>query len=302
MAESDKSIKHSGHRNCRDPRRLTIAFAERYSLFSVSAIMLQDYHLHTRFSCDSQASMTDMCRAACQASIPEIGFTEHFDLHPKDECRNFFRIDEWWKELEACRDTFRGKLAIRSGIELSEPHRYPGRIRDLLGSYPWDYALGSLHWVGDDLIFHHEYFKRSKQAAYENYFQEMRCMVEDGEFDILAHMDIVKRYGFEHYGPFDPREFESQIRSILHTLARRNIAIEINTITLRRSVNETSPSRQILRWFFEEGGSWVTIGSDAHTPEEVGCGLHQALRHLCELQHHYLASYHQRVAVPIAAE
>lgn len=243
--------------------------------------------------------MTDMCHAALEALIPEIGFTEHFDLHPQDACPNFFRVDEWWKELEACRDAFRGLLTIRSGIELGEPHCYPGVIRDLLSSYPWDYTLGSLHWIGDDLIFQQEYFKRSKHAAYKDYYQEMQCMAEDGEFDILAHMDIVKRYGFEHYGPFDPREFEASIRSILRTLAKRNIAIEINTITLRRSVNETSPSRQILHWFFEEGGQWVTIGSDAHTPEEVGFGLHQALSHLLELQQNNLASFHQRQAHPI---
>jgi histidinol-phosphatase (PHP family) len=236
-----------------------------------------DYHVHTHFSCDSEVSMTSMCQAAIAASISEIGFTEHFDLHPNDPCRNFFKADKWWEELTRCRKEFQDILTIRAGIELSEPHQYPKAIEELLDQYPWDYTLGALHWVGDELIFEEAYFNRSEKEAYEDYFSEMRRMVETGEFDVLAHMDIVKRYGYEKYGKYNPEQNEAQIRSILRTLAARNLSLEVNTVSLRRSVQETSPSKQIVHWFHEEGGQWVTLGSDAHSPEEVGFGIDKAL-------------------------
>jgi histidinol-phosphatase (PHP family) len=218
-----------------------------------------------------------MCRAAITAFIPEIGFTEHFDSHPHDHCTGFFKADEWWEELTRCRNQFRDVLIIRAGIELSEPHQYPKAIQELLLQYPWDYALGALHWVGDEQIFQEPYFNRSEEEAYEDYFMEMLRVVETGEFDILAHMDVVKRYGFENYGRFNPEQFEGQIRTILHALATRNLALELNTVTLRRSVQETSPSKQILQWFHEEGGQLVTLGSDAHSPDHVGFGTDKAI-------------------------
>lgn len=243
--------------------------------------------------------MKSMCEAALKTSLTEIGFSEHIDLYPEDPCRGFFRVDDWWEEIGICRDAYRGSLTIRAGVELSEPHRYPLAIGDLLNRYPWDYSLGALHRVGDGLIFDHAYFQHPRAVAYDEYFREMLRMVEDGEFDILAHMDIVKRYGFEHYGPFDPHPFEAPIRAILGRLANKDLALEINTITLRRSVNEASPSRQILEWFRQEGGQWVTLGSDAHTPEDVGRNLEDALAILQESGNLQLASYHQRRKTPI---
>jgi histidinol-phosphatase (PHP family) len=254
-----------------------------------------DYHIHTHFSCDGKASMLSMCQAAVDASIPEIGLSEHFDLHPKDPCKGFFKADEWWEELSTCRQKLGGVLTIRAGIELSEPHLHLEVVEALLQNYPWDYALGALHWVGDELIFGEEYFKRDERSAYNDYFVELQWLVQSGLFDILAHMDAVKRYGFEHYGNFHPKDFEGQIRSILQTLAYMNLALEVNTITLRRSIHETSPSKLILQWFHEEGGRWVTLGSDAHTPEHVGAGIEQAISIVQSSGFENLASFTRRI-------
>ncbi|OGO20747.1 MAG: hypothetical protein A2Z14_16670 [Chloroflexi bacterium RBG_16_48_8] len=253
-----------------------------------------DYHIHTHFSCDSNASMISMCRAAIEASIPEIGISEHFDLHPKDAYAGFFNADKWWEELRRCQKEFHDVLLIRAGIELSEPHCYPKAVEQLVQNYPWDYAFGALHRVGDDLVFEEAYFNRAEQTAYADYFTELQRMIQSGFFDILAHMDIVKRYGFEKYGRFDPENYEEQIRSILQTLAHRDLALELNTITLRRSIKETSPSKQILQWFREEGGQWVTLGSDAHSPEEVGLGIEKGLSLIQSSGFENLASFKRR--------
>jgi histidinol-phosphatase (PHP family) len=253
-----------------------------------------DYHIHTHFSCDSDASMFSMCKAAVDASIPEIGICEHFDLNPKDKCAGFFEADKWWDELTRCKREFTSLLAIRAGIELSEPHLYPEAVDAILQNYPWDYALGALHWIGDDLIFEEEYFNRSEQVAYGDYFTELQRLVLSGRFDILAHMDIVKRYGFERYRRFEPDDFEGQIRIILQTLASRDLALEVNTLTLQRSIQETSPSKKILRWFYEEGGQWITVGSDAHKPEAVGTGVEKGIAIIQSAGFKNLASFRRR--------
>jgi histidinol-phosphatase (PHP family) len=90
-------------------------------------------------------------------------------------------------------------------------------------------------------------------------------------------MDIVKRYGFDRYGHYDVRRYEGEVRAVLRRCAARGIALEVNTSTLRRPVGQSAPTRIVLKWFREEGGRWVTLGSDAHRPEYLAFGLEGAL-------------------------
>jgi histidinol-phosphatase (PHP family) len=122
----------------------------------------------------------------------------------------------------------------------------------------------------------------------------MQKMVAVGDFDILAHMDVVKRYGFDNYGRFQPELHEREIRAVLITLAERELALEVNTSTLRRPVGETSPESTILRWFYEEGGKYVTLGSDAHHTEHVGFGLEHAMKNVREAGFTELTRFKQR--------
>lgn len=237
------------------------------------AMTAPDLHIHTDFSCDCRATMADMCRAALNIGLSEIGFSDHFDLMPEDPCFNFFRAEAWWQELERCRSQFASDLTIRAGVELGEPHRFSQAMQELLSAFPWDYSLGSLHWVGEELIFRKEYFLRSPDLAFREYLHELHRMITEAEFDILAHLDVIKRMGFEQYGFYDAASYEEEIRTILRTCARLGRALEVNTSTLRRSVNQTSPEPLALRWFAEEGGRWVTFGSDAHEPEHIGYAL-----------------------------
>jgi histidinol-phosphatase (PHP family) len=222
--------------------------------------------------------MAEMCRAAIEKGIPEIGFCDHFDLVPEDPCYAFFNADAWWRDLEACRNDFSNRLTIRAGVEIGEPHRFPREVADLLANYDWDFTMGSLHWVGNALVFRPDYFRRSKHDAYADYFRELHELVQMDAINILAHSDIVKRYGYEHYGPYRPEAHETELRTLLRSCAERDIALEINTSTLRRPIAETSPTGIVVSWFREEGGKWVTLGSDAHVPEDVGSGLEKAMK------------------------
>jgi histidinol-phosphatase (PHP family) len=238
--------------------------------------------------------MLEMCRAAVGTGLTEIGFTEHFDLIPADPCFNFFDISAWWQELEHQRAEFEGKLTIFAGIELGEPHRYKEEMQAVLEEYPWDYALGSLHWVGDQLIFDRDYFSREPDAAYRTYFLELRKMSETAPFDILAHMDVVKRFGFDIYGEFEPTRYEAEIRAVLRTIADRGLALEVNSSQLRRAVAQSSPDRPVLDWFFDEGGRWITLGSDAHEPLHVGHGLEAGLGAALDAGFEGVARFQQR--------
>ena len=59
-----------------------------------------DYHMHSNFSCDCKATMAEMCRSAIDKGIPEIGFSEHYDLHPGETCYDWFKPEAWFTELD----------------------------------------------------------------------------------------------------------------------------------------------------------------------------------------------------------
>jgi histidinol-phosphatase (PHP family) len=242
-----------------------------------------------------------MCQAAIRLGVTELGISDHYDLHPNETFVDYLDPDAWWQSFEVCKSRYADDLILRAGVEIGEPHLFPGEVGALITGvgalitgYPWDYVLGSLHWVDDICVFDRAFFRSDEYSTYLNYFTELERLVTAGQFDILAHFDVVKRYGFEHYGHFKPEQFEDLIRQILNSLAARECALEINTATLRRSIQTPSPDVTILEWFFEEGGRHITLGSDAHATQDVSFGLGQLRTQVRSAGYEGLTRFQQR--------
>lgn len=253
--------------------------------------------MHTRFSGDNRSEMEQMCRAAISMSILEIAFTEHFDVNVKAPMHGQFPLRDWTAELDRCRDLFRGQLIIRAGLEAGEPHTSPGELAELVKRASFDLVIGSVHWTSGLLVFEEEYFRRPADEAFNAYFEEVDRLARSGEFQVLGHLDVAARVGFDVYGAYDPRKYEERIRSILRECVRRGIVPEINTGCLRRGLARLMPDLEELRWYVELGGEAVTVGSDAHRPEQVGLYLDNALAAARTSGVRYLAKFERMKAV-----
>jgi histidinol-phosphatase (PHP family) len=231
---------------------------------------ITDYHMHTRLSCDGRDTMEEMCRAAIEHGLEEIAITDHLDGHPLDHCPNFYRADAYFAELARCRELFAGQLTIRAGVEVGDPHRFPERLAPTLAAWPYDFAIGSVHWIEDVAPFGREFFlAHAADWAWSGYFREASSLARADHFDVVGHLDMIKREGTEFYGPFQCDPYCDVVRDTLKTLIERGKGIEINTSGWRKSANEPSPALPILRWYAELGGEILTIGSDAHRTEHV---------------------------------
>lgn len=238
-----------------------------------------DYHMHSTFSCDCRYPMAEMCRSAVEKQIPEIAFTEHFNRHPPDICFEKYDPVAYFKGLSAARAEFAPQgLTIRAGLEVGEMHLYRAEVDAVLNAYPYDVVLGSLHWNRGESIFNADYFKRrTPQQAAESYWQEMVEMIDGGGFEILSHVDVIKRVAFNVYGSFTLAAYEDCIRPVWAACLRQGIIPEINTSALRMSVNQAHPTIEGLRWYYEMGGRLLSLGSDSHSPEVLGAGLDVAI-------------------------
>ena len=218
-----------------------------------------------------------MCRRAIETGIPEIGFSEHWDVGPYETNPRFFKPEAWYAELERLRGLFAGQLVIRAGIEIAEPHLYPQETTEVLGRAPFDYVIGSVHFVGKNFMFNEDYFQtHTADEVYSAYFAEMDRMVRTAEIDIVAHFDIPARTGKPVFG-YDPVRYEEKIRSALKTCIERGLALDVNVSGLRKPAQIIMPDPLILKWYAEMGGQRVTLGSDAHRLPEVGLHLDKAI-------------------------
>jgi histidinol-phosphatase (PHP family) len=259
-----------------------------------------DYHMHSTFSEDGESSPEKMCLRAIQLGIPEIGFSEHWDIGPYEKNPRFFQPEPWYAELERLQRLFSGKLIIRLGIEIAEPHLYPQSAIEVLRRIPFDYVLGSVHFVGSNFMFDEAYFRtHTADEVYRAYFTEVETMLQIADIDILAHLDVPVRTAKPIFG-FDPTSYEDQIRRILLTVIERNLALDINVAGLRKAAQNLMPDPLILNLYAGMGGERVTLGSDAHSASQVGLHLDTALEAIRAVGISYITQYERRQAHLVA--
>jgi histidinol-phosphatase (PHP family) len=253
-----------------------------------------DYHIHTRFSTDSQSEPEELCRRAIELGLPEIGFSEHWDVGPYEEVTRFLQPVAWWQELTRLRRLYEGQLTLRAGIEIAEPHLYLQESADMVAMLPFDYVLGSVHFVGPHMMFDEAYFRQHQaDEIYESYFAELERMVRSADIDIVAHFDIPARTGIPIFG-YEVRRYGSAIRTVLKVVVERGLALDVNTAGLRKPAGNLMPDPQILRWYRALDGERLTLGSDAHTVEQLGLNLEKALQVIREAGFGYLTRYEKR--------
>jgi histidinol-phosphatase (PHP family) len=251
--------------------------------------------MHSQFSCDAKNTMEEMCRAAVEIGLTEVAVTDHLDLHPKDPCPGFYRPDDYFAELARCRELFAGQLVIRAGIEVGDDHRFLAGNSAIVESRPYDFAIGSVHWVDDEAPFGRPFFLSHRgDWAYANYFREMTEKAKATTCDVIGHLDLIKREGTEYYGPFEAELYRGELRAILRTLVERGKGIEINTSGWRRSAGEPCPGLPILKWYAELGGEILTIGSDSHRTPHVGLFWDEAVALAKEAGLRWLTTFEDR--------
>jgi histidinol-phosphatase (PHP family) len=272
-----------------------IIVADRKEIAMPATSSPQDYHLHTSFSIDSKTPMEAACYEAIRLSLPEICFTEHVDFVREDESTGYFDPDAYFAEIDRCRALFKGRLTIRAGAEVGESHRFRIPQDRLTGSYPFDFVLGSLHWVGADSAMEPAYFTgQSREQAYGRYFEELLVLARTGDFDALTHLDVPKRYEFPSHGAFDSAEFAEEIREVLNACIERGVGIEFNTGSMRRTEGDPSPSPEVLGWYRDLGGEILTLGSDAHRPVHMAHEFDRALAMIQAAGFTYLTTFDKR--------
>ena len=263
---------------------------------------LYDMHLHTKFSGDSEADPYAVAEAAVKKGLAGICFTDHVDPDYPVELDISFDVDmmSYFPELLSVKKSFEDVLDVRVGIELGLQTHIVDELNSFVKTYPQlDFIIGSSHVVNRKDPYYPEYFEgRSEKEAYMEYFESVLANIKvfDG-FDAYGHIDYIVRYGPNKNRFFSYSEYGDVIDEILKELIHRGKGIEINTAGFRYGLDAPNPCADILKRYRELGGEIVTLGSDAHKPEDVGSDFKRAVEVLKGSGIKYIANFKSRKPV-----
>lgn len=234
--------------------------------------MLFDTHMHTRFSTDSRMTINQAMARADELGLG-IAITEHMDLNYPEPQAFIFDTVAYFAAYEKYRSE-----QVLLGIEIGMQPGLAADNRRIVRDHPFDYVIGSIHVIDNIDIYCAEFYDlRTKAEVYRQYFEAMAECLESYDFiDSLGHIDYIARYARFADPEIYYHEFPELIDRVLATAAQRQLAMEINTRRLNQK-ETVNALILIYKRFYELGGRLVTIGSDAHTPGDVGKGMDVAL-------------------------
>jgi len=237
-----------------------------------------DYHMHTPLCRHAVGEPVDYARRAVEIGLTEIGFSDHSPMR-QDDFDNWRmradQLDEYVAKVRLAREQF-PQLTIRLALEVDYLPGHEEWIRDLAARHPWDYFIGSVHYISESWDIDNpaklsEWKKRDPFEVWQAYFERLALAAGSGLFEIIGHADLPKKFGIRPAQDCTPL-----YRHFLAAAARTGCAIELNTAGLRKDCREIYPSRQLLQLAFESHVP-ITFGSDAHAPDEVGMDFTAAI-------------------------
>jgi histidinol-phosphatase (PHP family) len=238
-----------------------------------------DYHMHTPLCRHATGEPRELAAHALEAGLSEIGFSDHSPM-ARDDFDNWrMRLDQLDEYVERVRQAQREfpKLTIRLALEVDYLPGHEDWIRSLAGRHPWDYLIGSVHYVSDNWAVDNpsqlsQWKDRDPFEVWSAYFDRLTQAAQSGLFDIIGHADLPKKFGF-----IPKRDCTPLFRNFLRAARQADVAVELNTAGLRKECREIYPSPAFVALMFEQGIP-ITFGSDAHAPGEVGFAFDQAVR------------------------
>ena len=250
-----------------------------------------DYHMHSTISYDGHSAPEDMVGAAEAAGLKEICFTEHLDYQlnvPRE--KSTFSLEQYisaFQGIEAC------GVSIRHGAEVGLTPWNREEIHKDLAAYPYDFVLGSVHFINDEDPYMPPYWvDKDPLQAEQRYFEEiLTCVQLHDNFDVLGHMTYISKCRAHPCRRLIPLgEYRDLVAEIMKVLISRGKGMELNTSGVD-CCGDFLPGVEYFKLFRDLGGEIVTVGSDAHNMDRVGqycadaCAiLKEIFGHVCTFQ------------------
>ncbi len=246
-----------------------------------------NYHTHSVF-CDGNNSVQEMAKKAYDLGITTLGFSSHtafpFASFWHMDVRNY---DEYFHDIQELKKEYEGRMEILAGVEAE--YLPPISYCDVktYDFYKPDFIIGSVHYLvvqdkaangcftvdGPAQEFYkgiQMYFNGDGKKAIQAYFSTQREMIQNCSFDIIGHIDLVRKRNAE-LKIFSETDtwYRNEIKETAKIVGKTDKIVEINTGGMTRAnMDSPYPSPDFLKLLHAEGVP-VTINSDCHDANSI---------------------------------
>ncbi len=266
---------------------------------------MQNFNLHTHsVYSDGKSQPREIVEEAVRQGLTTLGFSEHSPV-PFDN--NFSVKSEdmprYVAEITQLKEEYKDKIDIYCALEadyltsVSEPFAVTKE------KYHLDYLIGGVHLVVDkvpepavaersrsiegpsslaDQIWFidgpkwevydeglQKFFDGDIRRAVRRFFDQSNEMIENEQFDIIAHFDKIKMHNRDRYFHEDEPWYRKLAMETLDLIREKGLVMEINTRGIyKKRYNGFYPSP----WLMEEAykmGVPAIISADAHHFSEI---------------------------------
>ena len=243
-----------------------------------------DMHTHSESSHDSVCKIEDMLLAQRARGAAAFAATDHFDTDSYDKMEIFAPIVAASETVAALNAHYGGNPLVLSGIEISEGFWHMDVYERVMKLVDYDVVIGSVHLVKyRDLTYAYSKIdfsaldEQTVLAYLDAYFDDVLTMLDTLDFDVLAHLTCPLRYINGKYRcGITLERYAGKIQTILQKIIEKGIALEVNTSFYGQS-GDFMPDVDVIARYYAMGGRLITLGSDAHVPENASCHFVEAI-------------------------
>lgn len=258
---------------------------------------MQNLHTHTTF-CDGKNKPEEIITEAINKGFSSIGFSGHSEMYYSPEYgMTKDGTEEYKNEISSLKAKYRDKISVFCGCEYD--------IYSDVSTEGFDYLIGAVHYlkIGDEIVgidrsaeiiqgVINKYFGGDGLALAKKYYEAVAEMPKYGNFDIVAHFDIITK-NIEKTNLFDitSKEYKNYAFEAISALKGKIPYFEVNTGAIARGYRTTPyPFPEIIKEFKRQGFG-ATISSDCHDKKHLDVYFKEAVDLLKECGYREIVVY-----------
>lgn len=221
--------------------------------------MIANYHTHTWRCNHASGTEEEYVRAALDAGIQILGFSDHTPYLFPDGYYSTFRmrpeqLAEYAGTIRELKKKHQNRIELHLGVECEY---YPSHFRDvvsMLRDHQVEYMILGQHFMGNEYDSPYGGLATDREEDLKRYCRQSMEAMNTGLFTYFAHPDLIHFRGSDSV-------YSRNMRELFREAKRCGMPLEINLLGFREK--KWYPSRRFLEAAAEEGCQMI-LGCDAH--------------------------------------
>ncbi|MBI2617480.1 histidinol-phosphatase HisJ [Candidatus Gottesmanbacteria bacterium] len=285
---------------------------------------LFDYHTQSlEHGLGKHLRLSETIESAIRKGLSAICLTDHYpfpsefiDPTPDKTCAMVMEeYKTYQRKVSENIKVYQSKIEVLRGAEVDWLPEYEEWTQKQITRWNFDYCIGSVHFLGQikdeigqrnfALDYTKEEFRNGItyyggiEVLIKKYYAQICRMALSGLFDGVGHFDLVKKFNGGDLFDQSSLWYRKVVEQALDCIQKTGLAVEINTAGLDKKCKEQYPSLWVI-YEAQKRDIPITIGSDAHIPENVGRNLGKAIEMAKKMGYTKLVRFKKRQKIEVA--